>query len=83
VIGGVVVRDEDQPLLNGAYLFSDSCSGNLWVLDVSAAAAAPVEPTLVESTGRSISSIELDADGSVLATDLRSGELLRIVATSR
>ncbi len=28
VIGGVVVRDPDQPALNGGYVFSDSCSGH-------------------------------------------------------
>jgi glucose/arabinose dehydrogenase len=77
VIGGVVIRDPDQPLLNGGYIFSDSCSGNLWLLD--AAVTERQEPTLVEETGRSISSIELDADGTVLATDRGSGELVRIV----
>jgi glucose/arabinose dehydrogenase len=83
VIGGVVVRDPDQPLLDGRYVFSDSCSGNVWLLDAAAGAQGPVEAALVASTGRSISSIAADADGSVLATDLRSGELLRIVAAPR
>jgi glucose/arabinose dehydrogenase len=76
VIGGVVVRDPDQPLLDGGYLFSDSCSGNLWLLD--AAVSEPHEATLVERTGRSISSIGLDQDGMVLATDRGSGQLVRI-----
>lgn len=79
VIGGVVVRDSDQPLLNGGYVFSDSCSGNLWVLDP--ADDGPQEPTIVADSGRSISSISLDADGTVVATD-RSGELVRITAES-
>lgn len=83
VIGGVVVRDPDQPLIDGAYLFSDSCSGNLWLLDAAAARNGPVEPALIESTGRSISAISLDADGSVVATDRRRGELVRITATAR
>lgn len=78
VIGGVVVRDPDQPLLTGGYVFSDSCSGNLWLLD--AAVHERQEATLVEGTGRGISSINLAEDGSVLATDLGSGELIRIVA---
>jgi len=80
VIGGVVVRDPDQPLLNGGYLFSDSCSGNLWLLD--AADPGPQEPVLKQGTGRSISSIGLDADGTVLATAL-GGELIRIVGVPR
>jgi glucose/arabinose dehydrogenase len=80
VIGGVVVRDADQPLLNGGYLFSDSCSGNLWLLD--AAGSGRLEPVLVRKSERSISSIGLDADGTVLATALQ-GELLRVTARAR
>jgi len=76
VIGGVVVRDPDQPLLDDGYLFSDSCSGLLWVLD--AGDTGRQEATVVGETGRSISSIELDQDGFVLATDRGSGELIRI-----
>lgn len=83
VIGGVVVRDPDQSLLNGAYVFSDACAGKFWLLDAAAAAEAPIEPTLAGETGRAISAVGLDEDGSVLATDLRAGELLRIVATPR
>ena len=83
VIGGEVVRDPAQPLLVGGYVFSDSCSGNVWLLNAAAAAEAPVEPTIVLESGRSISSIGLDADGGVLATDLVAGELLRITATPR
>jgi glucose/arabinose dehydrogenase len=81
VIGGVVVRDADQPLLDGGYLFSDSCSGNVWLID--AGVTERQEATLVERTGRGISSIELDADGTVLATDLGAGELIRFVAVDR
>jgi glucose/arabinose dehydrogenase len=80
VIGGVVVRDLDQPRLNGGYLFSDSCSGNLWLLDP--ADPGPQDPVLVMRSERSISSIGLDADGTVLATAL-GGELLRIVGVPR
>ncbi|HEX5149126.1 MAG TPA: PQQ-dependent sugar dehydrogenase [Candidatus Limnocylindrales bacterium] len=81
VIGGVVVRDPDQPLLDGLYVFSDSCSGTFWVLD--AAAQRPQTPVRVWSGGRSISSIGLDEDGTILATDLGSGELLAITGVPR
>ena len=81
VIGGVVVRDPDQPLLDGGYVFSDSCSGNLWVLDPTA--DGPVDPELVAETGAGISSIAIDEDGTVLATDLRGDALLRIVSSPR
>jgi glucose/arabinose dehydrogenase len=81
VIGGVVVRDPDQPLLDGAYLFSDSCSGNFWLMD--AVSGGGVELVLAESTGRSISSLALDEDGSVLATDLLGGRLVKVTGTRR
>jgi glucose/arabinose dehydrogenase len=81
VIGGVVVRDPDQPVLDGSYLFSDSCSGNLWRLDP--AEPSRQEPILLDGTGRSISSIALDQVGGVLATDLGAGELVRITAAPR
>jgi glucose/arabinose dehydrogenase len=81
VIGGVVIRGPDQPLLDGGYLFSDSCSGNLWLLDT--AESGFRDPSLVRGTGRSISSIALDEDGTVLATDLGTGELVRIDAVAR
>jgi len=79
VIGGPVVRDPDQPLLDGGYLFSDSCSGTFWLLDT-AAANEPREPSVVLRSGRSISSIALDEDGTVLATDLGGGQLLAMSA---
>jgi len=78
VIGGVVVRDPDQPLIDGGYVFSDSCSGLLWVLD--AGATGRQEATVVGESGRSISSIELDEAGTALATDRGSGALVRITA---
>jgi glucose/arabinose dehydrogenase len=81
VIGGVVIRDADQPLFDGRYLFSDSCSGNVWLLDAQAARDGPTDAALIESLGGGISSIALDTDGSVLATDLGAGELIRISAS--
>ena len=76
VIGGVVVRSADQPLINGAYLFSDSCSGRLWLLDASITGRQEASP--IGATDRSVSSIELAEDGTVLATDRGNGALLRI-----
>lgn len=81
VIGGVVVRDPGQPLLNGSYLFSDACSGNFWLLDP--AGTGRREPVLVSETGRAISSIAQADDGTVFATDLGAGELVKVSATAR
>jgi glucose/arabinose dehydrogenase len=80
VIGGVVVRDPSQGRLNGGYLFGDACSDNLWLMDP--AGDQLREATLVARMGRSLSSIGEAEDGSVYATSLGSGELLRISAGS-
>ena len=81
VIGGNVYRGSSQPLLTGGYVYSDYCGGNLWVLDP--ASDGPVEAPPVADTGRQISAIGEDASGELYATDLRSGELLHLVATER
>jgi glucose/arabinose dehydrogenase len=76
VIGGVVVRDPATPTLDGRYLFSDACSGNIWALDPTGDARR--EPTRILDSGRSISSINMGDDGTVYMTDL-GGELVRVV----
>ncbi len=76
VIGGVVVRASGRSALDGRYLFSDSCSGNLWTLDP--AGEGGREPTLAGHWPGSISSIVQAPNGTVLATDLQHGQLLAI-----
>ena len=78
VIGGVVVRGSGQSLLDGRYVFADSCSGYLWSLDPAGAGAR--EPTLAGRWSGSISSVAQAEDGTVLATDLQNGQLLAISA---
>ena len=78
VIGGVVVRDARQGRLDGRYLFGDSCSDNLWLMDPSGDARR--EAVIATTLGRSLSSIGEGEDGTVYATSLGSGELLRISA---
>ena len=77
VIGGVVYRGDAIPALRGAYLFADYCSGTLWAID--AGLDAPQAPITLLETGRSISSIGTDDAGEVYLTDLRSGELLKLI----
>ena len=81
VIGGAVYRGAAQPLLAGGYLFGDYCSGLMWAIDP--ATDGPVEPTLVGDTGATLSSFGEDEAGELYVTDLRSGELLRVVASPR
>jgi glucose/arabinose dehydrogenase len=80
VIGGVVVRDSGQAGLDGRYLFSDSCSSRLWLIDPSGKGRR--EPAIAGQARGSISSINQDADGTVLATDLQGGRLLTITVAA-
>jgi glucose/arabinose dehydrogenase len=77
VTGGFVYRGSEWPALLGAYLFSDYCSGTIWGLDASSLDADPSE---LLTLGRAISSFGQDDAGELYATDLLSGELLRVAA---
>lgn len=79
VTGGTVYRGEGQPGLVGRYVFADYCSGRFWTLDAAAAATIPQEPVVALDSDRRISAIAEDAAGELYATDLASGEVLRIV----
>ena len=81
IVGGVVVRDPGQPLLDGRYLFADACTGALLVLDPDG--AGPKAASLAAMTGRQITSIVQADDGTVMATALGSGELVSITAEPR
>jgi len=80
VIGGVVVRHPADRSLDGGYLFGDGCSDHLWAIDP--AGERRREPVLLTDMGRSVSSIGEAEDGSVFATSLAHGELLRITGGS-
>ena len=79
VTGGAVYRGAAQPDLVGWYVLSDYCSGRFWVVDAAAAADGASEPLFALDSGRNISSIAEDAAGELFATDLSSGEVLRVV----
>ncbi len=76
VVGGVVMRDPTQPGLLERYLFADACTGRFWTIPLSGDGLRPA--TIVAETSRQVSAIGEDADGRILVTDLRSGELLRV-----
>ena len=80
VIGGVVVHDPEQPKMDGGYIFSDSCSGTLWMLDPVTDADGESAATVVGETGGSISAIDDDEDGTVYLTDLGGARLLKVSA---
>lgn len=80
VAGGAVYRGTAQPTLTGWYVFADYCSGLVWVLPADPAVRGdPVEATLALESGRPITAIAPGPDGELLATDLRGGEVLRVV----
>ena len=81
VIGGGVYRGAGQPALAGGYLFGDYCSGRIWAIDPGR--NGPADPVLVAESGATLSSFGEDEAGEMYATDLSSGELLRVTATRR
>lgn len=83
VIGGGVYRGTEQAALVGGYIFGDFCSGTVWAIDPASAGSSPVEPVVVGETGATISSFGEDEAGEMYATDLSSGELLRVVGSPR
>ena len=79
VVGGTVYRGEEQAALAGGYVFADYCTGNVWLLDP--ATDGRQNPPLVLESGHGISAFGENELGELFATDLGSGELLRLVAT--
>ena len=78
IVGGVVAHDPAVPAVDGRYVFSDYCSGTFWTIDPARDDLQDPEPVL--ESGRGISAISLDEDGSILVTDLNGGQLLRLVS---
>ncbi|MDE2903367.1 MAG: PQQ-dependent sugar dehydrogenase [Chloroflexota bacterium] len=78
VIGGVVYRGAEIPSIDGAYLFGDFCSGQVWVLEGS-----------VDTGWRKIQIADLDLPLSSFGTDAAGevyvltfgGPILRLVET--
>jgi glucose/arabinose dehydrogenase len=80
VTGGYVYRGGSFPSLQGVYFFADYCSGFIWSLD--AAGRGQQTARRVLESERSISSFGLDESGELYLTDIDSGEVLQVVASS-
>ena len=80
IIGGYVYRGAAYPILQGAYLFSDSCSGTIWAIP--AATTQPVQPVAVGETSGSPAGFGEDLNGELYLANL-DGKVWRITATSR
>jgi glucose/arabinose dehydrogenase len=83
VIGGAVYRGTEQPLLAGGYVFGDYCSGRLWAIPASAAAAGEtIAPVRVGTAGPGLAAFGEDEAGELYAANL-DGTVSRVVATAR
>jgi glucose/arabinose dehydrogenase len=77
VTGGTVYRGSALPGLVGQYVFSDYCSGRMWIVPASGDEFR--EQVLALESGRSISAIAAGPDDELYVTDLRDGVVLRVV----
>jgi hypothetical protein len=80
VTGGVVYRGSRLPLLDGAYVFADYVSGNVWALRYDGTNAAGWQ----RLTGNpNIAGFGLDpSNGDVLLADLNAGQIKRLLYTT-
>ncbi len=81
VVGGYVYRGTRFPLLRGAYIFGDYCSGRMWTMARDAAGAWQMHEALLSDVH--ISSFGEDAAGEIYGTDLASGRLFRVTAVAQ
>jgi glucose/arabinose dehydrogenase len=83
VTGGYVYRGGGQPLLAGAYLFSDYCSGQVWAVDAARAQAeSDLPPEQLGDVSFNVSSFGEDESGELYLVD-HAGAILRITARAR
>lgn len=84
VVGGVVYRGAQLPLLTGSFLFADFCRGDIWSLSMSDSSASsdPVQPQqsnwqseLVLKASLPISSVGEDEEGNIYVTAYPTGEV--------
>lgn len=78
VTGGYVYRGRSFPVLRGAYLFGDYCSGTLW--GVAASGPGKQRPVKLLDTEHQVSSFGVAENGELYLTDLSEGSLLRVAA---
>jgi glucose/arabinose dehydrogenase len=77
VIGGFVYRGSTAAGVYGSYLFSDFCSGTLWVLQ--ADGQGGWQRSVLLDTGLTVSTFGEDQAGNLYLADLASGTIYRIV----
>jgi hypothetical protein len=78
VTGGFVYRGSQFQLIDGYYIFSDLCSGELWSLHN--AGGDIWQATRRGTTNANISSFGESSDGEIYAVDYFSGDLYQLTA---
>jgi hypothetical protein len=76
VTGGYVVHDASLPSLDGAYVYGDYCSGEMW------AVRPPAAPQQLAQNLSGLSSFGLDACGHLYAMSSDSGQVVRFAEGS-
>lgn len=80
VTGGVVYRGSRLPLLDGAYVFADYVSGNVWALRYDGTNASGWQRLIGNPN---IAGFGLDpSNGDVLLADLNAGQVKRLLYTT-
>jgi len=79
IVGGYVYRGGKYRTLNGAYFYSDNCSGRIWGLDAGAALRGTSRTRQLLDTSLSVSSFGEDQAGEVFVVDL-GGRIYRLKA---
>ncbi len=80
ITGGFVYRGRRFPLLNGAYLYGDYCSGRIWGLSQDAGGTWRQSELLQTTLG--ISSFGQDEAGELYLADVNGGGIYHLTATS-
>ncbi len=80
VIGGFVYRGTAYPLLRGAYVFADECSGTIFAIP--AATSAAVAPIAVGEAAGAPAGFGQDLAGELYVANL-DGSISKVTATSR
>ena len=80
VVGGYVYRGTLFGAMRGAYIFGDYCSGRIWALKANGASSQT--PSLLRSSGLSISSFGEGENGEMYLTDLGGG-VYRVQGTAK
>jgi len=80
IIGGYVYRGAQYPTINGAYFFTDYCSGTVWAMTRDASGAWTTTQVIASpSSYAGYSSFGEDLAGELYITDLANGAVYHLV----